>query len=986
MTDTANPEASIFICYRHSDCEAEAKRLRDEFRAASESFQAFVDSQDTDGGTEWPLHLRKALDSARVLVVLIGPHWLRTHDQYGRRRLDDPRDWVRSEIERGLQKRAEDRDFLMLPVLLPAPDPTDPTAPPASLPKLPPADALPPNIVGLCDLQAIVAEGNSFAKVIARIRRHLQGIPPEPKPRRESGTAAKGVELETYRRQVQRAHSELSLVGFPRTEQFQVPIRLEELYVPLDATADLRRERDQRFATSKDLDEGDLREGLVDLQLIDAFRRAQRHGKRRGVVILGDPGAGKTTHMRRLALGVVDPRLGPKALGMPDDVLPVFLPLRHLVAADLDTLGEDLLVRSCDKHLAPTAESAHHLLNDRGQLLYLFDGLDEVPADLRMATAHWIESLRKRDETSWFAITSRYAGYTEDVSLDAHFLEVHLRPLTNVQIDDFVHNWYRIVENTFDPDHAAVRAPTCARDLLERLRVKSLAATRVAEMSGNPLLLTIICLIHRSRGQALPDARLALYEDCLVCLLHLWREAKTLGNHLGHDDGERLLQPLALHYHQRGEARLPSDEIVPLLAEELRRRGLRVDPEQFLRAVRDESGLLTGWSNDSYGFLHLGFQEHLAAKELVSRSQDAALAGEKLESLDELAERFGESWWEEVTLLLLAQCSQTLFRRFFERVLHRSDIAAHESFLQQCLREAREKDSTPFESFLKRKRPKVSPEQRAVTERAIRQIEGRGARVEVVSSGSGESPVDPGGLIQRERFVHPECGVEMVRIPAGSFRMGGKRHGDEKPVHDVTFAQPFWMAATAVTNEQFRKFCELTGHTPPESFKNRQLNGSEQPVVEIRWRDAAAFCEWAGLILPTESMWEYACRAGTKTEYWSGDAEDALARVGWYRENSGGRLHAVAEKAANPFGLFDMHGNVWEWCEDTWHGSYRGAPDDGSAWVDKGSPYRVVRGGSFQDDAKGCRSSYRFWRHPSDRGGDQGFRPASSSLDPFTAS
>jgi formylglycine-generating enzyme required for sulfatase activity len=951
----------VFLCYRRSDATKEALRLRNELQAGNEGLEVFLDTQSIEGGDEWPTRLRKELEESAVQVVLIGPGWLGALDEAHRRRIDAKNDWVRAEIERGLTKNRQDARFLLLPLLL-----GDTTALRA--------DHLPDSIATLADIQALRPEDGSFANVIARIRDHLRSLAPRAAAIAAPAAPTERAALDRYLEGLRQNHRDLPLVGFPKT--VRVPIRLEELYVPLEAAPDLRRDFDERFVTSKQLDPYERDGALGRIQLLDAFRHAFQHGKRKGVVILGDPGAGKTTHMRRLALGLASgDEFGPLPLGLPADLLPVFLPLRRLQRSDLDTRGEHLLLRAFEGEL--DAATAQHLMRERGRLLYLLDGLDEVPIDLRIDAARWIESLRKHDDTSWFAITSRYAGYTEDVSLDAHFLELHIRPLTDAQIESFVHNWYRIVETTFEPATAAVRAPQRAKDLLERLRAGSLASTRVAEMSANPLLLTILCLIHRDRGQVMPQARRALYEDCLRCLLGLWRDAKTLGSQFRYDDAERLLQPMALDLHQRQATRLPASELTLVLERQLARLRLEVTSRQFLDAVRDESGLLVGWSGDLYGFLHLGFQEHLAAREILVRSQDAALSGDRLELLESLAARFGESWWEEVTLLLLAQCTAIMFRRFFELVLQRSDFPEHEDLLQQCLREAREKDPAPFEALLARRNPQASAEQRAVAERAIQQIEGRTPRIEVMS---------PTVVVSTDRVVHPASGVELVRVPAGSFPMGGTRYNDEKPIRAVIFAQPFWIATTPVTNEQYRRFCEATGHTPPESFKNRAFNGADQPVVMVTWDDAQAFCTWAGLELPSESMWEYACRAGTTTEYWSGNSAADLARVGWYAENAGERLHAVAEKAASPWGLFDVHGNVWEWCEDTWHGSYRDAPADGRAWVDQGSTIRVVRGGSFGSDAAGCRSAFRDRRHPSYRFVALGLRPASSSLPHFTTS
>ena len=142
----------------------------------------------------------------------------------------------------------------------------------------------------------------------------------------------------------------------------------------------------------------------------------------------------------------------------------------------------------------------------------------------------------------------------------------------------------------------------------------------------------------------------------------------------------------------------------------------------------------------------------------------------------------------------------------------------------------------------------------------------------------------------------------------------------EGPQHEVTL-ESFYLGKHPVTNEEYGRFLKATGHQEPRYWADRQFNQPKQPVVGVSWEDAQAYCKWAGLSLPTEAQWEYACRAGTTTRYWSGDTEEDLARVGWYWENSGGHTHPVGEKPANPFGLFDTHGNVQEWCED-WFGIY----------------------------------------------------------------
>jgi formylglycine-generating enzyme required for sulfatase activity len=231
--------------------------------------------------------------------------------------------------------------------------------------------------------------------------------------------------------------------------------------------------------------------------------------------------------------------------------------------------------------------------------------------------------------------------------------------------------------------------------------------------------------------------------------------------------------------------------------------------------------------------------------------------------------------------------------------------------------------------------------------------------------------------------------LEMVAVPGGMFMMGSsERQGyeDEHPLHRVMVA-PFFLGKYPVTQAQWQA---VMGRLPPCRCK-----GAELPVDRVAWHDARRFCERlserTGRVyrLPGEAEWEYACRAGTRTPFYFGETltTDLANYVGehTYRaEPKGVYRHKSTEPGSfppNAFGLYDMHGNLWEWCADAWHDTYAGAPLDGKAWESKDAAQRVLRGGSWHEPPDNCRSAVRLKSDPAYNEDLFGFRVAATSVD-----
>ena len=251
--------------------------------------------------------------------------------------------------------------------------------------------------------------------------------------------------------------------------------------------------------------------------------------------------------------------------------------------------------------------------------------------------------------------------------------------------------------------------------------------------------------------------------------------------------------------------------------------------------------------------------------------------------------------------------------------------------------------------------------------------------------------------------LKPRVSLEMVLIPEGRFRIGTRGYSDdEQPLCEVVLSD-FYLGVFPVTQSQFAVW------RPKHRNGFSGVGRSRHPAETISWFDAVSYCEWLNstclselpsgyrFCLPSECQWEYACRLSVdqsgqrqilETDYYTGDGVAALDAAGWHAGNSESKTHPVGQKAGTSLGLYDLHGNVWEWCRDAWcddpyfrydwgekNPEVRAA-DVGFSELDA---HRVVRGGSWLNPSRDCRAAYRYYWDPGIRSGARGFRVCACS-------
>lgn len=413
---------------------------------------------------------------------------------------------------------------------------------------------------------------------------------------------------------------------------------------------------------------GLLAEGTYELE--NLFSLPQKR-----FIIIGKPGSGKTTLLSFLALKFAR-RSSQGLLGVDNETLPVFVNLRDTIKQgflNVKAFGEKYGSYIECPHSTPTGFFKQRL--DDGKCIVLLDGLDEVskPRE-RIDVAGWIDKLTSAYPKNVFIATSRPYGY-ETARLYNDFLELHILEFTSEQVEEFVRYWTKAVEIKARGDDSRFtleEAEKRAEDLLKAIR----ESPKIEVLTTNPLLLTIVSLVHRYRA-TLPKRRVELYQECCDILLGYWDVAKGITIELEPTQKRAILQPLAYHLHHNGLREEKADKLIELLRGELPKIGVDKDKaKSLLDDFRYRCGIVVETRVSFFGFAHLTFQEFLTARYILDNNLEGFLVA-----------RRRDKYWLEATLLY---CGMKDTSTLLRRILHEREDIFHSNLLAagRCLAES----------------------------------------------------------------------------------------------------------------------------------------------------------------------------------------------------------------------------------------------------------------------------------------------------------
>lgn len=776
-----------------------------------------------------------------------------------------------------------------------------------------------------------------------------------------------------------------------------VNIELEQIYITLRTTQQRTIQAEEEWLRQEsEFAPGEMRKRMERLTTetvnvkVEQALAAHKH-----IVVLGDPGSGKTTLLRYLTL-LYGRDLAQGLTFIKDKLtldesghLPVLLQLRQIGAflkthhpKDDGTEGHglllDFLFQSLKNHKLELPANFFDAYLESGKAILLLDGMDEVAdPDLRARVARLVESFTLAYPNCRFVVTSRVVGYSGPARLQADYVTTTVRDFALDDVRQFLRHWHRLVAigqmgAGEDAEHYAASQTSQLLSAIENNE-------RVRDLAINPLMLTVIALVHRDRVK-LPDRRAELYAEAVDVLLGKWDEARGVDEvHIlddrPFDAGDRrlLLQNIALYMHERDKKELEAAELRTLLQSAF--KGMTRDEsearraaERFLTVVEERTGLLSARGEGVYAFSHLTFQEYLAALAIAARD----------DYVEFVLRNSDKAWWREVILLTAGFLSTQSKERTTKLVYaifnntNEPELFHNLVLAAECLRdigsnrvsggmELNVQNTLKIE--LGREVPNLFDIKKAgwlerLTGRAEKKkadseelrrivVERRQAAVNALSKIGGQ-----------QFWTQPHGEPEWITIPAGEFWMG-----ESSSAHKL-YLPEYHIARVPITNAQYSLFVKAENHKMPEHWQDGRVpKGLEShPVVNVTWYDAIAYCEWLSkmtgkkITLPSEAEWEKAARGDKdKRNYPWGDEFDSSKCNSYELGLSATTPVGIFLEGSSLYEVLDMSGNVWEWTRS----NYNDGKDDF-----KSTDSRVLRGGSFLDVSVSVRCAFRNGSYP----------------------
>ena len=763
-----------------------------------------------------------------------------------------------------------------------------------------------------------------------------------------------------YKDWVQKFYSTISYDQLAKKGEV-LPVQLLEVYIPLETANPFYKAEMERM--SKDREENLKEPATIDLEAL--------LGRVNCILLRGKAGMGKTTLIKHLANTITEGSCQSSLR----DYLPVMVFLKDLWLVYSEELKrtkrkitfEPLLEAYLEKTKCPLKWAVISNFLRHNRALFMFDGLDEIPAGIRDDLVELIADFQFENKGNRFLITGRPHGIAgrPNERFGKYLCEIEY--LDDKKINDFIRKWFRAVSGK-----AIGLADMTAEGMISDIVFHE----HVSPFTQNPLLLAAVCVLYLVGGR-IPEQRADLYDRIVENLL--WRRFHDPAEPEKENEVREFLMLLAFEMQNKNLKTFEVGDGLDVLknicvqkdnepANEYQRRIHRMFDE-----IEPNCGLFNRLSGGEIEFTHLTFQEFMAAKQIVYMDHD-------------YTEFLENDWWAETILLYTGLLSL----------------------------EMRKRSNDVVEAILKAKQEDEKIKRRLwlLGSRALRDFQPskRDDNVVALARNKLYDLIDSNASLE-ERFeageivgvlgdprIKKDC---MVLVKGGKFMRGSSEgDADEKPQREI-YLKNFMIGKYQVTNEEFKKFVddgcygkarkkmwseqgwrwrEKNEISEPEYWHDRKWNAPNFPVVGISWFEAEAYANWLSertgyqYRLPTEAEWEKAARGTDGFKYPWGENFDKNSsntfESGLHRTSPVG----IFPKDKSPYGCFDMAGNVWEWCSDWYDVNYYANCPDRNPQGPSSGANRVFRGGSWHSVAGRCRSALRSLYDPRNRLDYLGFR------------